>query len=465
MRRTMRTVFTTARRPVRAAASLATRGALTAVVLIAMVAGLTLGSAVLFRPAGPEPRAVTPAGAIAAGQVPDGSLLRNIGRLQERLRERPQDADAWAALGLAHIEQARVSADPAGYPRAEAAFDRSMRARPADNEPALSGRAALAAARHDFTAALRLAEEALRINDRSARALAIRVDALVELGRYDQAHTAVQEADATQPGIPVFTRYAYVMELRGEPGRAREALELAAGSATDPGDIAFVQTQLGELAWNAGDHRTAGRHFDAALRAAPQDLAALDGSARVGEARGDHDGALRDRNDLVRRAPLPGYLASLGELYESRGMTAQAREQYTIIGTWDTLAKANGMAMDLDHALVDADHGDKAAALRAARAEWQRRCPGAKDCSVHVADALAWALHVNGQDKEALVYARQALRTGYRNALFHYHLGMIEKALGDRAAARRELAEALRLNPRFSVLHAPLARKALEELS
>lgn len=83
---------------------------------------------------------------------------------------------------------------------------------------------------------------------------------------------------------------------------------------------------------------------------------------------------------------------------------------------------------------------------------------------MHVADALAWALHVNGRDTEALGYARRALRHGYRDATFLYHLGMIEKSLGRRADARRDLAAALRLNPAFSVHHAPPARAALADL-
>lgn len=83
---------------------------------------------------------------------------------------------------------------------------------------------------------------------------------------------------------------------------------------------------------------------------------------------------------------------------------------------------------------------------------------------MHAADALAWALHVNGRDEEALRYARQATATGYRRAQFRYHLGAIEKALGKRADARRDLAEALRGNPRFSPLWAPRAKAALEDL-
>ena len=122
------------------------------------------------------------------------------------------------------------------------------------------------------------------------------------------------------------------------------------------------------------------------------------------------------------------------------------------------LSTANGVNTDLELALFDADHGDPEAALRAARAEWNRRH------SVHVADALAWALHVNGLDREAVTYSRRALSLGTRNAQFLYHAGMIELALGNTAGARDLLGRALAINPHFSVMHAPNAARALERL-
>ena len=64
------------------------------------------------------------------------------------------------------------------------------------------------------------------------------------------------------------------------------------------------------------------------------------------------------------------------------------------------------------------------AAVLTARAEWSRRH------SVQVADALAWALHANGRDAEALDYARQANGVGYRNAQYLFHLGVIEAETG-----------------------------------
>ena len=85
------------------------------------------------------------------------------------------------------------------------------------------------------------------------------------------------------------------------------------------------------------------------------------------------------------------------------------------------------MNTDLEIALFEADHagpGSARAALRAARAEWEKRT------SVHVADALAWALYANGRYREAAAASEQALRLGTRNALFLFHAGMIRLRLG-----------------------------------
>jgi hypothetical protein len=53
------------------------------------------------------------------------------------------------------------------------------------------------------------------------------------------------------------------------------------------------------------------------------------------------------------------------------------------------------------------------------------------------------------------------LALGTRSALFRYHLGMIELALGRRAAGIRDLRTALAINPHFSILGVPAARNAL----
>jgi Tfp pilus assembly protein PilF len=45
--------------------------------------------------------------------------------------------------------------------------------------------------------------------------------------------------------------------------------------------------------------------------------------------------------------------------------------------------------------------------------------------------------------------------------MFLYHAGMAARAAGERGAARSYLERALALNPHFSPLYAPRARRAL----
>ncbi|WP_037840604.1 tetratricopeptide repeat protein, partial [Streptomyces sp. NRRL F-6676] len=387
-------------------------------------------------------------------------LAAGIETLQAHLRTQPQDPTAWSTLALAYVEQARTEGDPSRYPQADKALTHALKTDP-HHDPALAARAALAAARHDFHGALTYADEALAENPYSERALSSRIDALVELGRYTDASKAADLADSRRPGIPVFTRYAYVHELRGDVTTARRVLTHALDTATTHGDIAYVATALGQLAWNQGEYETALHHYARALAADDGYLPALDGRARTQAALGDRTAAIRGMEQIVARYPLPQPLVELGELYEERGAegdAARARDQYALVHAWVSLARANGVDADLDTALAAADHGDPGAALKAARAEWKRRH------TVHTADALAWALHVNGKDAQALPYARRATATGYRNASFLYHRGMIERAAGHPDRARASLTAALDLNPGFAPLGARTARTALKSL-
>ncbi|WP_410483148.1 tetratricopeptide repeat protein [Streptomyces sp. ST1015] len=431
-------------------------GACAAMLAVALTGGAIAIGALKDGSAAP----VATAAAVSPGLLNSGDIDSAITALQAHLRAQPRDFGSWATLGLAYVEQARTKGDPSRYPQAEKAFTKSLELS-AGNGQALAGRAALAAARHDFPGALKYADQVLKDNPYNERALCTRIDALVELGHYDEALTAAETADTRRPGIPVFTRYAYVQELRGDVTTARRVLEQALAGSTAKGDIAYVASQLGQLAWNQGDYATALTDYARALAADEDYLPALEGRAKAQAASGQQAEAIKGLESVVARYPLPAPLVELGELYEARGADGdrmKAADQYALVDAWTALARANGVNADLDTALAAADHGDKQAALRAAQAEWDRRE------TVHTADALAWALHVNGRDAEALPYAKKATATGYRNASFLYHQGVIESATGDKRNARTHLTKALALNPGFSPLGARTARAALKTL-
>ena len=63
-----------------------------------------------------------------------------------------------------------------------------------------------------------------------------------------------------------------------------------------------------------------------------------------------------------------------------------------------------------------------------------------------------------------LEYIQRALRLGSGDPMFLYHAGIAARDAGRPGLARRYLERALRANPRFAVLHAPRARRALEQL-
>lgn len=379
--------------------------------------------------------------------------------LQQRLRQFPKDAGSWATLGFLYTQQARLTADPSYYGKADGAFARSLSLQPQANAAALTGQATLAAARHDFSGALALTQRSDALNAYGAANLGVMADALSELGRYPESFKALQRMVDLKPGVPSYTRISYSYELRGDLRGARYALDQALAVAQSPADAAFALQYLGELAYNAGDLATAGSRFAEGLRRDPTYVPLLAGRARVEAASGQVDAAVRDWQTVTTRLPQPTYLIEYADLLAAVGRADQARQQYALIDATIALFRAQGADVDLELSLYDADHGRAQAALASASAEIARRQ------SIQVEDAYAWALHSAGRDREALVHAHRAQRLGMRNALFDYHRGMIELSLGMREQARASLTTALHTNPWFSPSQAPRAKAALAGLT
>ena len=397
----------------------------------------------------------------AAEAAPPGSATSTaatIAALQTRLRTLPADHDAWARLGAAYVEQARAGADPAYYPKAEGALKRSLALRGRDNPTAFAASGALANARHEFRAGLEWGRKAQVAAPHSAVPYGVIDDALTQLGDYRGAGAAVRQMLQLQPGVASFTRASYDFEEQGRTDQAREALERALAVATTAADIGFCRLSLGELAANTGRPQVALAHFEAGLRADRTSAALLAGRARAEAALGRRSDAVRDYAAAVGRAPLPQYLLEYGELLLALGRDREAAAQFEVLRAELELLAAGGVVEDLTAAVFEADHGSPEKAVAHARAEWARRK------SVLVADALGWALHRAGRDAEAITYARQANRLGWRSAVFRHHLGMIEAELGMTGPARTHLTEALAFDPHFSVLQAPEARSVLARL-
>ena len=425
------------------------------------VALLIAGAAVFVRGTGvavdPATRH-TSSSALLLPTANAGSLDGEIASLQQRLREIPDDWRGFAQLGLAYVAQARVTADPSWYPKAEGVLRRSLRLQPDENVDGALGIGALDLARHDFAAALREGRRASDLNPYSADAYGVIGDALLELGRYDRAFEVFQTMVDTRPDLASYARVAYARELVGDVPGAERAMRMAFDAAGTPSDSAWTAYQLGELAFGSGDVGSARAWYARGLGLDPAYVPNLAGLAKVAWARGDDELAIARFTEVVARYPSAEFVGALADLYRATGKPALADQQEAVVAAMHDLATANGVNVDLELALFDADHRDPEGALAAARAEWARRQ------SVHVADAYAWALYANGRYQRASTFAERALALGTRSALFLFHAGMIRLELGDEVGARGYLSDAVATNPNFSILHAADAARVLATL-
>ncbi|MBF8194589.1 tetratricopeptide repeat protein [Nonomuraea sp. K274] len=359
--------------------------------------------------------------------------------LQDRLKRLPGDHRGWAQLASQYVDQARITGDPSYYTKAEGALATAARLEPGD-DTVLTGQAALAAGRHEFSDAVRLAERAIKANPYGAAAYGVLADARTQLGDLPGAERAVVTMMDLRPGVAAFARASYAAELRGDPDKAREYLEYAHSDAWTPADLAYARYYLGELALHAGDLATAGDWYAKALQAYPAYPPALAGQARTAALSGRLPEALALYDRVVERLPLPQYLIEQGETRLKAGQPAD----WTLLRAQRQLFEAAGVRDDLTWAEFEADHGDPALAVKHARAEY------ARNPNLVAADALAWALFKAGEPEEALPYAKQATSTGWRNPLLRYHRARIEQALGRSARVAPGFDPALSALARFS---------------
>jgi len=414
-------------------------------------AALSLGDALRggSGQAAPAPVATTAGAAVSSAES-------TVEQLQGRLRANPRDAHSYALLGVAYEQRARETGDPSYYTKADGVLHRALSLAPKDLV-ATSGLGSLALSRHRFRTALGLGRQTLRLSPTTAVTYGIVGDALVELGRYGAAFRAFDTMAGLKPGVASYSRVSYGRELLGNTTGAIQAMALAVDAATSEREpTAWTRWQLGKLYWSVGRIDAAEHQYRAALATFPNYVYALDALAQVEAARGRTGQAISLERRAIDEVPLPQFAALLGDLYRAHGQLALARRQYALVGVIQRLLVANGVKTDLETALFDVDHG-----IRLRHAPALARRAHADRPSVDGDDVLAWALARNGRCGEARHWSRQALRLGTRDALKLFHRGMIERCLGHRTAAHRYLGSALALNPQFSVVWSPVARKAL----
>ncbi len=394
---------------------------------------------------------------LTSDRVPSAADGR-IASLQQTIAAGTPGTGLYSELGSLYLQKARETADPGYYARADESFQQVLSGSPNDPQ-ALIGAASVALARHDFAQALVLAEKAKTANPYDPDTYGAVFDALVELGRYDEAVDALQRMADLRPDLNSYARISYARELHGDLDGAKEAMRLAVDAAGPRGETAaWVRLQLGHLYFLTGDLDAAEMWYEGSLQAAPGYVHGLAALGRAAAAHGDLDEAAGLYAKATERLPVLEYVVALGDVYKADGKEQEAARQYELVGAIDILLKSSGVKTDLELALFYTDHGNPAKAVELAVAAYADRP------SVQAADVLAWALHKTGRTDEAAMHAREALRMGWtdNNALFH--AAIIEADAGHEGLARQYLEQIASRKPGFSPLYASQAAEKLAEL-
>ncbi len=381
---------------------------------------------------------------------------RAIPVLQEKLKQNGDRPEWNSALGHAYLQKARETGDPSYYGKAEGLFARVLAKNPLYVD-ALAGTASLAMSRHEFANAKEIAQRAVTLDPYSAIARGVLADALTELGDYDQAVKALDEMVRLKPSMSAYSRISYMRELHGDTRGAETALEMAIqAGAPNAENTAWCIVQLGNLYLSSSRVDDAQKAYEAALARFPKYIHAYAGMARAFTAKMRFADAEMYYRKAIEQVPMPESLIGLGELYQRLGRTKDAETQFGLVRAIQQIYRSNGVQMDGEMALFNADHGfDVGEALITARREWQKRS------SIKAADTYAWALYRSGQYKEAGHIMIEALRLGTQDPSLFYHAGMIAYALNEPEKAANYLSKALRLNPGFSPVHAQEAQMVL----
>ncbi len=430
--------------------------------LVALTAAGTLLLSIAGCGGGEPERAASPAAATAATDAAAQARAESDARiafLEARAADDPLDVFSLNELAAEHLQRARETGDVSWLSRAGEALSQSLVRRPEDNYEALALSANLAVTQHDFAAGLDLAQRAVALKPKAAYAYGAAGDAQMGLGRYDEAEQSYATLHGIEPSLSSESRLALLAQLRGQHKEALDHWDAALAMAQGDGVAeheAWARTQIAHLRFVTGDLDGSQSQYAQALETLPGYVHALAGLGRIDAARGNLEAAIMRYEAAIAVVPLPEYVIALGDVYAAAGDAKLADDQYELVAAIEQLYAANGVNLDLQIAIFNADHGRDLSAT-VARAE----VLFAAQPNIYAADALAWVRFNAGDIEGARTAIAEALRTGSRDPLLFFHAGMIYKAAGEADLAATYLRQLSEQNPRFSVLYAEAAQQAL----
>ncbi len=358
---------------------------------------------------------------------------------RRKVSANPGDGAAAVQLADALMRAARVNGDASLAIEAEKVLRATLKHSPSDY---LSRRmlSVVYLSQHRFAEALTEAEAAQRLRPKDAWNYAIAGDALLELGRYEEAFDSFDQVMEHRPDAGAYARVAYARELQGDLDGALRLMRMSA-EATSRQDIeglAWTFAQIGNLYLLQGRLDEAEREFSHAEFLFPSHPYAMNGRVRLLIAGHRYADAL----DLSRRVPTtPESLATQGDLLARLGHLDDAEAMYQQAEHleregWKQEQPQPGA---LARFLAERGRNIPEAIALAERAARERQ-------DVVTMDALAWSYFRAGRVADAATAIERATRLGTVDQRIRCHESAIALSLREAVAPPNASCDVL--NPR-----------------
>ena len=348
------------------------------------------------------------------------------------------------------MRKARFTGDPGFYVNAAGCADEALRVSP-DNTAGRELRAVVLMNGHRFEEARQEAEKVLVADSSNPIALGTLSDALLELGRFEEAVAAAQRGADLNPEPVVYARASYLRWLTGDGVGAKQFIRsaLSGRDRRDPEPTAWTFVEAAKIFWHEADYEGADAVLAEALRWVPDYPPALVARGRVALSQQHPERAIGYLEKAYRVQPLPETAWLLADARATVGDVAGAEaESQRVVQAG---RRSDRLTLALFYATKNRDIDE---ALRLIEEERAGRG------GVYVDDTYAWVLYRAGRIEEARRASESAVRLGTPDARILYHAGAIQIAAGN-PAGRALVEKALAINPRFDVTGAAEARALL----
>jgi tetratricopeptide (TPR) repeat protein len=348
----------------------------------------------------------------------------------DRRRVAADPGDGQSAVRLADLllRRARVGADASLALEAGQVLRATLQHAPSDY---LARRmlSVVYLSQHRFADALEQATAARKIRPEDAWNHAIAGDALLELGRYEEAFDAFDEAMKHRPDAGVYARIAYARELQGDLDGAVRLMQMSAEATSreDVEALAWTRAQLGNLYLLQRRFGEAEREFSHADFIFPSHPYAMNGRVRLLVARQRYSEAL----ELARQLPpTPESLAAQGDLLGRLGHPDPAETMYRDAERMEREGWRQEQPQPgaLARFLAERGRSIPEAVVLAERAAGERQ-------DVITMDALAWSYFRAGRVADAAAAIQRATRLGTVDPRIRCHASAIAAAQSTASAA------------------------------